>query len=84
MRILDKYLIKEYLKTFVIIFFAFSVLFMVVEISDRLPRLLKQSADTEDIIFLFYSAFALSFCAYFSFYCFIKRTFLNEQFIPLQ
>jgi lipopolysaccharide export system permease protein len=52
-RILDKYLLKEYIKTFIIIFFAFSVLFMVVELSDRLPRLLQRNADLEQIIYYF-------------------------------
>jgi len=52
-RILDKYIISEYLKTFVIIFFAFSVMFVVVEVSDRLPNLLKKDASLEHIILFF-------------------------------
>jgi lipopolysaccharide export LptBFGC system permease protein LptF len=54
MRILDKYLLKEYIKTFLIIIFAFSVLFFVVDVSDRLPRLLRKGAplDTMMIYFL--------------------------------
>ncbi|MBN1327792.1 MAG: LptF/LptG family permease [Candidatus Cloacimonetes bacterium] len=53
MRLLDRYIIREYIKTFLIIIFAFSVLFLVVDISDRLPRLIRKSADTEDIILFF-------------------------------
>ena len=44
MRILDKYIIKEYLKSFLVILLAFSVLFIVIEIYDRLTRLLRHDA----------------------------------------
>lgn len=53
MRILDKYIIKEYLKSFLVILLAFSVLFIVIEISDRLPRLLRHDASFENIVFYF-------------------------------
>ena len=53
MRILDKYIVREYIRTFLIIFFAFSVLFIVVEVSDRLPRLLRKEAQVEEIVMYF-------------------------------
>lgn len=55
MKLLDKYILREYIKTFLIIIMAFSVLFLVVDIFDRLPRLLQQGATMSDmsIYFLF-------------------------------
>jgi len=53
MRILDKYILREYIKTFIIIIMAFSVLFIVVDITERLPKLLKRDAGTADIIYYF-------------------------------
>ena len=45
MRILDKYIIKEYLLSFVKILIAFCVLFISIDIFDRLPRILRHSND---------------------------------------
>ncbi len=53
MRILDKYILREYIKIFLIIVFAFSVLFLVVDVSDRLPRLLRNNAEMDDLIVYF-------------------------------
>jgi len=53
MRILDKYILKSYIATFLVILFSFFVLFLVVDISDRLPRLLRKSAEINDIIAYF-------------------------------
>ncbi|MDN5353872.1 MAG: lipopolysaccharide export system permease protein [Candidatus Cloacimonadota bacterium] len=53
MRILDRYILKEYIKTFLIIIIAFSVIFLVVDIFDRLPRLLSKSAAASDIAIYF-------------------------------
>jgi len=53
MRILDKYILREYLKIFLIIVFAFSVLFLVVDVSDRLPQLLRKGAQTNDMMIYF-------------------------------
>ncbi len=53
MRILDKYIIREYLKNFLIIILAFSVLFIVVDIFDRLPRLLAKGATTKQLVLYF-------------------------------
>ena len=44
MRILDKYILREYLKTFLIITVSFSVLFLIVDIFDNFPRLLRKGA----------------------------------------
>lgn len=44
MRTLDKYLIKEFLKTFVVMFLASSVLFIVIDIIDQLSKMLKHGA----------------------------------------
>jgi lipopolysaccharide export system permease protein len=49
MRILDRYILKEYIKTFLIIIIALSVIFMVVDIFDRMPRLLKKGAELSEI-----------------------------------
>ncbi len=53
MRILDKYIIKEYLRTFFIIMISFSVLFIVVDVFDRLPRMLKKDAGY-DVLALYF------------------------------
>ena len=53
MRLLDKYILREYIKIFLIILFSFSVLFLVVDISDRLPRLLSKGGEMHDIILYF-------------------------------
>ncbi|MBM4403664.1 MAG: LPS export ABC transporter permease LptG [Candidatus Cloacimonetes bacterium] len=44
MRILDRYIIREFLKTYLIIFFSFAAVFMVIDIVDHLPRLLRNGA----------------------------------------
>lgn len=44
MRTLDKYLIKEFLKTFVVMFLASSILFIVIDIIDQLSKMLKHGA----------------------------------------
>ncbi len=49
MKLLDKYILREYVKTFLIIVFAFAVLFLVVDISDRMPRLIRKGATAENI-----------------------------------
>lgn len=49
MRILDKYILEEYVKTFLIIVIAFSVIFLVVDIFDRMPRLMKKGAELEEM-----------------------------------
>ena len=53
MRLLDKYILREYIKIYLIILFSFSVLFLVVDISDRLPRLLSKGGEMHDIILYF-------------------------------
>ncbi len=44
MRTLDKYIIKEFLRTFVVIFLSSSVLFIVIDIIDHLSKMLKYGA----------------------------------------
>ena len=47
MRILDRYVIKEFLKTYLIIFFSFAVVFIVIDVVDNLPRLIRNGATTQ-------------------------------------
>ena len=49
MRLLDRYIVREYIKTLLIILLAFSVLMIVVEVSDRMPRLLRKGATAEEM-----------------------------------
>jgi len=44
-RILDRYLLKQYIVSFLIIFFSFSVVFIIIDVFDNLPRILKYSND---------------------------------------
>lgn len=53
MRVLDRYILREYIKIFLIIVFAFSVLFLVIDVSDRLPRLLRKTASADDLVVYF-------------------------------
>ncbi|MCK4655111.1 MAG: LptF/LptG family permease, partial [Candidatus Cloacimonetes bacterium] len=53
MRILDKYILREYIKTLLIIIFSFSVLFLIVDISDRLPNLLRKDAPIDAMMTYF-------------------------------
>lgn len=49
MRLLDRYIIREYIKTLLIILLAFSVLMIVVEVSDRMPRLIRKGATAQEM-----------------------------------
>ncbi|NQV18172.1 MAG: YjgP/YjgQ family permease [Armatimonadetes bacterium] len=53
MRILDKYILREYIRTFIIIIIAFSVLFIVVDIFDRMPRLIRRGASMDAMMMYF-------------------------------
>ncbi len=55
MRILDRYILREYLITLLVITASFSVIFIVVDIFDRLPRLLRYNAEIRDTIIYFAS-----------------------------
>ena len=46
MRILDKYITREFLRTYLIIFFSFAVVFIVIDVVDNLPRLVRNGATT--------------------------------------
>ena len=45
MRILDKYILRQYITSYLLIFASFSILFIVIEVFDRLPRILRHSND---------------------------------------
>jgi lipopolysaccharide export system permease protein len=47
MRILDKYILREFLKTYLIIFISFAVVFIVIDVIDNLPRLMRNGATAE-------------------------------------
>ncbi len=47
MKILDKYIIREFLKTYLIIFLSFAVIFIVIDVIDNLPRLMRNGATFE-------------------------------------
>ncbi len=53
MRLLDKYIIREYLRTLFIILMSFSVIFIIVDIFDQLPRLLRNGAEFNQAIIFF-------------------------------
>jgi len=53
MKILDKYILREYIKTFLIIIGAFSILFLVVDIFDRMPGLMRKGASTDAMMIYF-------------------------------
>lgn len=44
MRILDRYITREFLKTYLIIFLSFAVVFIVIDVIDNLPRLIRSGA----------------------------------------
>lgn len=47
MRIIDRYITREFLKTYLIIFMSFAVLFIVIDVIDNLPRLIRSGASTQ-------------------------------------
>ncbi|MCF7920208.1 MAG: LptF/LptG family permease [Candidatus Cloacimonetes bacterium] len=53
MRILDKYITKEYLKYYVIILISFTVIFLVVDFFDNLPRLMRRGATWDQMSLYF-------------------------------
>ncbi len=44
MRILDRYIVREFLKTYLIIFISFAAVFIVIDVIDNLPRLIRNGA----------------------------------------
>ncbi len=48
MRILDKYLMREYIKSFLILLASLSVVFIVIDIIDNLPRLMRNGASVQE------------------------------------
>ncbi len=53
MRILDRYILREFLRTYMIIFFSFAALFIVIDVVDNLPRLIRAGA-TFDLAISYY------------------------------
>lgn len=53
MRILDRYITREFLRTYFIIFISFAVLFIVIDVIDNLPRLIRNGA-TAQLATLYY------------------------------
>jgi len=47
MKILDKYIIREFLRTYLIIFLSFVAIFVVIDVIDNLPRLIRNGATTQ-------------------------------------
>ena len=50
MRILDRYILTQFLKTFLIISFSLAIIFIIVDVFDRLPRLLRSAPETEFLV----------------------------------
>jgi len=48
MKILDKYITREFLRTYLIIFFSLAVIFIVIDVIDNLPRLIRNGATTQE------------------------------------
>lgn len=44
MRKLDRYILREFLRTYLIIFFSFAVVFIVIDVVDNMPRLIRAGA----------------------------------------
>ncbi|HOD17183.1 MAG TPA: LptF/LptG family permease [Candidatus Cloacimonadota bacterium] len=53
MRILDKYITREYLKTFLILLFSLSVVFIAIDVIDNLPRLLRHGATFQEAFYYY-------------------------------
>nr|MDK2851217.1 lipopolysaccharide export system permease protein [Candidatus Cloacimonadota bacterium] len=53
MRLLDRYILREFLKSYIIIFFSFAAVFLVIDIVDNLPKLLRAGASF-DLAFLYF------------------------------
>ena len=53
MRILDRYILRQYIITFLVIIASFAVIFIVIDVFDRLPRLLRKDAEVGMIISYF-------------------------------
>ncbi|MDP2172706.1 MAG: LptF/LptG family permease [Candidatus Cloacimonadaceae bacterium] len=47
MKVLDRYILREFLKTYLIIFLSFAVVFIVIDVIDNLPRLVRAGASAQ-------------------------------------
>lgn len=54
MRILDRYFTREFLKTYLLVFAAFSVVFIVIDVIDNLSPLMRSGTSFQDVI-LYYA-----------------------------
>lgn len=54
MRILDRYLIREYVKTFLILMLSLSVVFIVIDIIDNFSRLVRYGASLQQAVLYFF------------------------------
>ena len=52
-RLMDRYILREFLRTYVIIFLSFAAVFVVIDVVDNLPKLLRAGA-TIDLAFLYF------------------------------
>jgi len=50
MRILDRYIVREFLKTYLVIFVCFAAVFTVIDVIDNLPKLIRNGATVEQAI----------------------------------
>lgn len=57
MKIIDKYIIRKYLSTFVFTLAIFTVVMVIFDISERLDDFLKHSAPIDKIVFEYYAGF---------------------------
>lgn len=53
MRRLDRYMLREFLRTYLIIFFSFAAVFIVIDIVDNLPRILRAGATFDQALLYF-------------------------------
>lgn len=53
MKLLDKYITREYLKFYLLILISFTVIFLVVDFFDRLPRLMRSGANWQEMMTYF-------------------------------
>ncbi|MDI3504208.1 MAG: lipopolysaccharide export system permease protein [Candidatus Cloacimonadota bacterium] len=53
MRRLDRYMLREFLRTYLIIFFSFAAVFIVIDVVDNLPRILRAGATFDQALLYF-------------------------------
>jgi len=53
MRILDRYLIREFLRTYFILLSSLSVVFIVIDVIDNLPHLIRHGANFQELVWFY-------------------------------